>query len=212
MRPAPFVTISRQYGCAAYTLAQRLAQRLDREFPHWEFTVYDRKLLEVIAEREPLTADLVRDLSRRTRGMVSDWLDDLSGKPAEFAVVRHLVRAMCATAALGQTILVGRGGAVITRKLPRGVHVRLIAPLEWRLQRLQRDPDHAAQATADAIRRADREREEYVRRYLGADVADPELYHLILNAQLVTQQEQVEAIAALVREKVGVAEPVAATG
>ena len=37
VRPMPFVTISRQYGCAAYVLADCLAQRLDAEFPERHF-------------------------------------------------------------------------------------------------------------------------------------------------------------------------------
>ena len=49
-RAAPFITISRQYGCMAHTLAESLAQRLDAEFPEWGFSIYDREMLEVMAE------------------------------------------------------------------------------------------------------------------------------------------------------------------
>jgi len=54
----PFVTISRQYGCMAYALADGLAQRLDAEFPEWNFTIYDRKTLEMMAENESIKADV----------------------------------------------------------------------------------------------------------------------------------------------------------
>jgi cytidylate kinase len=198
----PFITISRQYGCMAYALAERLAQRLGVEFPEWNFTIYDRKILEVLAQRKSFTADLIDSLSARTRGVIEDWADFLiAGRPSEVQVVRHLVRTLCSVAALGEAILIGRGGAVITRKLAAGIHVRLIAPLEWRIARLRENPERAAEANAEFVKRADRERERFTRKYLGADGSDPELYHLILNNQYLSMEEQVEVITALVREK-----------
>jgi cytidylate kinase len=198
----PFITISRQYGCMAYALAERLAQRLGVEFPEWSFTIYDRKILEVLARRKSFTAGVIDSLSARTRGVIEDWADFLiAGRPSEVQVLRHLVRTLCSVAALGEAILIGRGGAVITRKLATGIHVRLIAPLEWRVERLKNNPERAQEANAEFVKKADRERERFTRKYLGADAGDPELYHLILNNQLLSVDQQVEVIATLVRER-----------
>lgn len=204
----PFITISRQYGCMAYALAERLAQRFDAEFSGWNFTIYDRKILDVLAERESFTADVINSLSERTRGVIEEWADFLiAGRPSEVQVLRHLVRTLCSVAALGQAILIGRGSAVITRKLPLGIHLRLIAPLEWRVENLKKYPERAHEASVEFVKKADRERERFTRKYLGVDTNDPQLYHLILNNQFLTMDEQVEIIAALVREKHRTASP-----
>lgn len=204
----PFITISRQYGCMAYALAERLAQRFDAEFPDWSFTIYDRKILDVLAERESFTADAINSLSTRTRGVIEDWADFLiAGRPSDFKVLRHLVRTLCSVAALGQAILIGRGSAVITRKLPLGIHLRLIAPLEWRVENLKKYPERAHEANIEFMKKADRERERFTRKYLGVDANDPKLYHLILNNQFLTMDEQVEIVAAMVREKYRIISP-----
>lgn len=198
----PFITISRQYGCMAYALAERLAQRLDAEFPGWSFTIYDRKILEVLAQRESFTADVIDSLSARTRGAIEEWADFLiADRPSEVQVLRHLVRTLCSVAALGQAILIGRGSAVITRKLPAGIHLRLIAPIEWRVENLKRYPERAHEAKVEFVKKADRERERFTRKYLGVDANDPELYHLTLNNQFLAMDEQVEIVAAMVRAK-----------
>ena len=40
-----------------------------------------------------------------------------------------------------------------------------------------------------------------MRKYLGVDVTDPELYHLIMNNQLLPLEEQAGIVVQLVREK-----------
>jgi hypothetical protein len=207
-QPAPFITISRQFGCNAYALAERLAQRLNAEFPGWDCTIYDRKLLEVLAESEAITADIINSLSERTRGLIADWVDHIvAGKPPETQVFRHLARTFCSIAALGQAILIGRGGAAITRRIPTGIHVRLTAPIEWRIDNLKQNPDRTSDTSMETVKQADKERESFVRKYLGVDAHDPELYHLILNNQLLTMKEQVEIIVTLVQGKCGTTSP-----
>ena len=50
----------------------------------------------------------------------------------------------------------------------------------------------------DSVRRADRERESFVRKYVGVDVNDPALYHMTLNCDRVPVDEQVDLILRLV--------------
>lgn len=199
---APFITLSRQYGCAAYVLAEHLARRLNSRFPQWDFTVYDHKLLEIVEENRQVKADLVDSLSRHSRSLMEEWLEFLfAARPTEIQLFHHLAKTLCSVASLGEAIIVGRGSAVITRRLPAGLHVRLIAPLAWRIENLRRDPERAHLADEATVRRADREREDFVRRYLGTDIADPELYHLTLNNQLLSVEEQVETIVGLVETR-----------
>ena len=199
---APFVTISRQYGCMAYALADCLAQRLNAEFPEWNFTIYDRKTLEMMVEHEPITADVINSLSERTRGVIEDWVGHLlAERPPDIRVFHRLATTLCSIAALGQAILVGRGGAAITRKIPTGIHVRLIAPIDWRIENMRNYPERASKASMEIVKQADKERESFVRKYLGVDVNDPGLYHLVMNNQFLTMEEQMEIIVKLVQEK-----------
>lgn len=197
-KPAPFITISRQFGCAAYVMAERLVEVLNDRFPGSDFTVYDQKILEITSADKRMSANLIESLSRHRRSMLEDWVEEIfADKPTEFQVFRHLTRTLCAIASLGQAIIVGRGGAVITRNISTGIHVRLFAPQAWRIENLRHNLDRASQANVETVTLADKEREEFVRRYLGTDISNPQLYHLLLNNQLLSTEEQVEAIARL---------------
>lgn len=202
VRTAPFITISRQYGCSAFDLGHSLAQRLQRLFPHRDYHVYDRRTLEVLAERDKVSADMMASLPEARRDAVSQWIDGLvASRTDDIATFRQLVTTMCAIAALGGAIIVGRGGSVITRGVPGGLHVRLIAPQAWRVARLQQT-DGEAEATPSFVEHADEERERFLDERLGADARDPQLYHLTLNNQLLSTEEQAGAITAMVRQRV----------
>ena len=54
--------------------------------------------------------------------------------PPSQTVVRQTAETMLKLAGLGNVILIGRGGNVITAKLPNVLHVRLVAPLEERIE------------------------------------------------------------------------------
>lgn len=195
--PAPFVTISRQYGCGAFAIAERLADRLNRDGPGWRFSVIDPKALE--ASETEIGERIIEGLSERTRSTIEDWIGQLvARRPPEVRVFSHLARSLCSIAARGETILIGRGGAAITRRLTNGVHIRLVAPLAWRISHLKQLPDRAHEAIPSFIRQADRERESFVRKYLGVDINDPDLYDLTLNARRVSEDEQVDLIVRLV--------------
>ena len=202
LQPAPFVTLSRQYGCMAYVMADRLAHRLNAEFPEWNFTIYDRETLEMMIKDDAITADVINGLSGRTRGFIEDAVGQLiAQRLPETRVFYHLARTFCSIAALGQAILIGCGGAAITRKIPAGMHVRLIAPIKWRIENMRNYPDRADEASMEIVKQADKERESFVRKYLGVDVNDPGLYHLIPNNQFLTMEEQIEIITKLVQKR-----------
>jgi cytidylate kinase len=118
-------------------------------------------------------------------------------------VFHSLARTLCTIASLGQAILVGRGGFAITRKIPDGIHVRLIASIEWRIENLRGYPGRAHEANTRFVKQADRERESFVGKYLGVDPGDPGLYHLVLNNEMLTVDEQAELIAGLVVGRYG---------
>ena len=88
-------------------------------------------------------------------------------------------------AELGNVILIGRAGNVVTAKLPHVLHVRLVAPLEERIERLCRD-DHKTPAEARKFcLEEEQSRARYLKTYFHADINDPLQYHLVINTSLV---------------------------
>jgi cytidylate kinase len=74
------------------------------------------------------------------------------------------------------------------------LHVRLVAPFEVRVARVQADRKLSRQEAEQVVRREDRGRARYWKRYYGADVNDPLLYHLVLNTSRLSCDEAVAVI------------------
>ncbi|MBM3858486.1 MAG: cytidylate kinase-like family protein [Verrucomicrobia bacterium] len=134
----PFVTISRQYGCEAFGLAVQLADLLNKRCqPAVPWASYDREVLDRVSAELNLNREIVACMDGRRRSEMIEFFDTLlNRKVDEVVLFRKIAEVICSLATNGHTILVGRGSYLLTRSLNTGLHVRLIAPRPWRIQRI----------------------------------------------------------------------------
>jgi cytidylate kinase len=111
--------------------------------------------------------------------------------PHEKYVVR-LGRVVLAAARCGKVILVGRGARFLLP--PKGLAVRIIAPLAYRVHHIMEQKGVTAAAARTWVENADRERHDFVRRYFRRDVADPHLYDVVINVEPIGRQCAVQTI------------------
>jgi cytidylate kinase len=78
-------------------------------------------------------------------------------------------------------ILIGRGGSFITGQLPYVLHVRLIAGMPSRIERVQKQENLSAEDAEKFIKRTDRGRGRYLKSHFHIRPDDDLLYHLVLN-------------------------------
>ncbi|MGA4644470.1 AAA family ATPase [Limisphaera sp. 4302-co] len=196
------VTISRETGAGGHAIAVRLAECLQalspKGSPPW--TVFDRNLIEQVLEDHHLPARLAEHLPEDTSSQLDDILDDLFGlRPDSWTVVQETAETILRLAMLGHVILIGRAAAVVTARLPHVLHVRLVAPFEVRVERVQADRKLSRKEAEEVVRREDRGRARYWKRYYGADIADPLLYHLVLNTGRLSCEAAVAVIVQALR-------------
>jgi len=192
------VTISRQTGSGAHTIAVKLATRLQAEAPKGAppWTVFDRNLVEQVLEDHHLPARLAKHMPEDRTSQFEDIMDDLFGlRPPSWTLVQQSAETMLRLASLGSVILIGRGANLVTARLSNVLHVRLVAPFEQRVARMAELRKLTRKAAADLVRREDRGRARFLKRYFRANVDDPLLYHLVINTGLVSYDEAVEVIA-----------------
>ena len=192
----PTITISRQFGCEAYPLAERLQQLLEaRGIGHW--AVVDKALLERVSAETHLSERLLGRL-----GDESQALDVLSsvipGWTTHEEAYEILARYVVRIARDGNAIIVGRGGAVLTQTLPNCFHFRLEAPHDSRVASIARRMG-VKEAEADALvaeHQAGRER--FIERFLHCSIGDTRYYHAVFN----TAKSPLERIAASILDLV----------
>jgi cytidylate kinase len=191
------VTISRQAGCGAQVVAEKLAHYLQAHSPEnaCPWTVFDRNLMDKVLEDHGLPACLAKFLPEDRVSELEDVLVDVLGvHPPSTTVVQQTAETLLKLAGAGNVILIGRGAHLVTAGLPHVFHIRLVAPLDDRVE-------HAHEAyslTKNEARKfclcEDRARQRYLKKYFGADIEDPLLYHMMINTSLVSYDDAARII------------------
>ena len=78
------------------------------------------------------------------------------------------------------------------------LHVRLVAPEEQRVQRLQTDRKLTRKAALAALRREDLGRARYLKKYFETDINEQTQYHLTLNTGWLPEERIVKLLTELV--------------
>src|SRR5262249_41909304 len=102
------VAISREAGSRGSSIAHRVGELLG-----WH--VYDRELLQKIADEKGLRVRLLEHVDEKHTSWLESSLEGLQTGPrvSEVAFARYLVETVYALAALGECVIVGRGSAFI---------------------------------------------------------------------------------------------------
>jgi cytidylate kinase len=191
------ITISRECGsgahCVATCLARYLQARTPKERGLW--TIFDKNLVERVLEDHNLPSRLADLMPEDRIPELTDALDDLLGvHPPVWTFVQQTVETILRLADRGNAILIGRGAHVVTSKLDYVFHVRLVGSLESRIEHIQETRGVGRKDALALIRREDRGRQRYLKKYFGKDIGDPLSYHLVINTDLVPYERAARLI------------------
>ena len=183
--PRPAVTISRESGAGALTVANLVAQRLNRDCPGdppCSWAVFERSLLSKILEDHSLSKRIEEYMPEDARFPLSEAFEFLLGlHPPGWTLREYAQETIQKLAINGNVILVGRAGSIITARLKYVLHVRLVAPFEFRATNYARSKGISEKEAAQAIRANDEASHHYVRLYFNTNVSDPLHYDLVVN-------------------------------
>ena len=127
------------------------------------------------------------------------------GEARSVAIVGQTILA---ASQVGNVVIVGRGGQAVLQEKPGVLHVRIEAPLNVRMQRVQERENHTPQEAQRLIGERDKVSARYVKRFYDVDWSDPMRYHLVIN----TGKWDVEAAAQLIARAAGLLPPAEASG
>jgi hypothetical protein len=190
--PRPYLTLSRERGTGAREIAALLQSRLN-------WAVLDKELADLVAHETKLERQLLETVDERYHSQLESYLNALlMGRfPHAVDYAKSLGRVLHIYLRHDPAIIIGRGANMLLRDLGRqGLHVRLVAPLEWRIRHLQESQELSKSAAREEILHVDAERALFVKGAYGRDVADPTLYDLTLNCEGLGREEIVQVILA----------------
>ncbi|GAB4526391.1 MAG: cytidylate kinase-like family protein [Anaerolineales bacterium] len=179
------ITISRQLGSLGTSVGRLVAGRLDYSLVH----------REIINQAGHITGSPDIALAVIDELGLFGLAPDESQYQAYLQAVNQVMQTLVAQQ---NVVIVGRAGQVILRGRTDVLHVRVIAPLEVRIERVMRAHGISRSAAQAQIVESDRYRARYLQRFYDAQWDDPALYHLIVNTGLMSLAQAADTICAAV--------------
>ena len=179
------ITIEREYGCGAASIAAEIARRL-----RWK--LWDHLLTEDIARLANVDPSAVKRCdermdSRLHRLAKSFWRGSYERSSALGGQIFDTDRMMAMMQEImnriaqeGNAVIVGRGGPYFLRENPNVFHAFLYAPRSEKIRRTVAE-GHSEQEAEDLVDSVDRERIAYIKHYFNADWPTRSLYHMMVN-------------------------------
>ena len=186
------ITLSRQTGSGAHTIAHKLADYLHAHSPAGspQWRIFDRNLVETALEQHHLPHRMSRYIPEDRTSPMAEVMDELLGvHPPTATLLRQIDNTILNLARQGNVILIGRGANIITRSLDNVLHVRLVAPLPQRIAHVQHLRGIERQDAVNVVRKEDRGRWRYLKQHFDRNLDDPLLYHLTINTHLVSHDK-----------------------
>jgi cytidylate kinase len=189
------LTISREHGSGGEEVGRRVAERADYQY----------------IDKERLLQDLQKSGSRW--GRVARELDEVCPTFWERhdwqyqGFVAQMEALVLAYAAADKVVIMGRGGCFLLKQVPHCLRVRLVAPLEVRLERIMTAESLDRGAAERLIAREDGERAGYIKANFGKDWDLEQVYDLTLNTGTLTYDQVVDILLSGLGEKDRLATP-----
>ncbi|MCK9617146.1 MAG: cytidylate kinase-like family protein [Lentimicrobiaceae bacterium] len=182
--PNPFITISREYGCPSKFVAHSLVEKLNLNSEgknKWEYI--NKEIIADTANKINVNTEKIRKyFSDEEHNSFQDFLESFSSKYyINNKLIQKTIRNVVEFYALkGFCVIVGRGGVAITKSIPSGIHIRLQAPIDWRVEKICHTNNVSpAQAIKDIIE-IDNKRNALIESFLRKK-PDDILFDLVIN-------------------------------
>jgi len=198
--PGPVITISREYGCPGKEIAAHLNEVLNtklsvrNEKPVWRWI--SKEILDEVAKELNLDPEEIRYVFEyEHKGIMEDILKAHGRKyyKSDKRIRNTIGRVIRSIGIQGHVIIVGRAGVVLTKDIPRSLHVHLEAPLEWRALRTSEKKSMTIEKARKYAEDMDKKRLEFREYYVGKDT-DYTRFDVTFNCMTLSVDEIVDAL------------------
>lgn len=200
-QPGPVITISREFGCSGKFLADKIAERLSQEgyLPadkSEDWRVISKEILEHSARELELHPSQIEYVFKyEKKSAIDEILGALSSKyyKSDRRIKNTIKKVIHNIGVEGNSVILGRCGSIITRDIPRSLHIRLVAPLEWRTEVIAKRFNLEPKKARDYILDIDKKRAQ-LRNEMAGETVDDTHYDLIFNASRFSFDEMTDLI------------------
>ena len=199
----PVITISREVGCNGLKLARLLATRLNTHNLAAEWRVFSKEVFNESARELHMDAERVRKTFKHADKYTFDEIlkafNDKNYK-SDRKIAKTVSDVILSFAVDGFCIIVGRASHVIAREIKNSLHIRLVAPFEYRVNNIMKNKELKREDAIEFIHKIERERNSF-RNIVCKDKNFEELFDITINREKFDDGEIVDIIEYAVNKK-----------
>ncbi|MFA9391552.1 MAG: AAA family ATPase [Prolixibacteraceae bacterium] len=202
-KPGPVITFSRLAGCSSPKIASELAAKLNSEAQKPLWKVISKEVLHEAAQKLQLEPKKIKTIFKsHDRSVLDDIMQAFLSKDYQLEKkMRNTVLNVIRNFAIkGHIIIVGRGSSIICSDIENALHVRIVAPLEWRIHKVMSSKKYNHEEAVHCIDKIEKERSHF-RQSIKGKLVHSEDFDLTINQSKYNNDEIIEIISAALRIK-----------
>ena len=206
------VTINRELGSGGRTVGRMLAEKLGVEF-------YDKALIEALEKKYNLNIEQIEKLKGQNHAWWAEFARSMFGvdlgvpnygkmnamyylavmdfsdvKPTSKEVFESETEILKGIAEVESCVVAGRSGFYVFRDHPNHLNVFIQASMPYRVERVMRKQQISEEEAVKTIKKVDKMRENYVKKYTGLSRYDTRNYDLVISADGKSEEQIVDII------------------
>ena len=206
------VTINRELGNGGRTVGRMLAEKLGVEF-------YDKALIEALQKKYNLNIEQIEKLKGQNHAWWAEFARSMFGvdlgvpnygkmnalyylavmdfsdvKPTGEEVFESETEILKGIAEAESCVVAGRSGFYVFRDHPNHLNVFIQASMPYRVERVMRKQQITEEEAVKTIKKVDKMRENYVKKYTGLSRYDTRNYDLVISADGKSEEQIVDII------------------
>ena len=199
----PVITISRQVGCNGLKLARLLSARLNTHKLSADWRVLSKEVFSESARELDMHPEKVRrtfeESDKYTFQEILKAFNDKSYK-SERKIMKTVKDVILTFAIDGCCIIVGRAGHIIAKDIKNALHLRLVAPMDYRVKNIMHNNQLNHADAIEFIEKVEKERTA-LRKAISDDNLKEDLFDLTVNRAMFNDEEIVDIIEYAVNKK-----------
>ncbi|MDV6030111.1 MAG: cytidylate kinase-like family protein [Phycisphaera sp. RhM] len=184
----PYLALSRETGACGSEIARRVAERMK-----WD--LLDQEIVEYMHQHYGTPRCLISRVDERHENWLSSIITSRIGGLgfSESTFTHRVTKLLLLAASHGKVVIVGRGARFVLPR-DRGLSVRIVAPIDFRVDQVMRQRGLAEREAHRFVVETDHNRDVYIKEHFHQKASDPHLYDLIVNVGDFSLDDAVDTI------------------
>jgi len=192
----PVITISREVGCNGLVVARMLAAELNKQRKSEDWKVLSKEIFYKSAQELHLEPEKIQKMFKQTDTSTFDHILKAFGDKhykSEAKITNTVREVIYSLATSGFNIIVGRASHIIAKDIKNSLHLRLVAPLDYRINTIMENNKLNHEEAHAFIKKVEQERITF-RKVLRAESELEVPFDLTINRASFTDQQAIDLI------------------